>query len=103
VRLEYDLDVRALYITLSGSYGGVETRDVDDNTLVDTDTAGNVIGVEVISVDHSWPLGAILRDYAVGEEDTAQLRAYFQIGDDGMAQPVPVSFEVAESAAARPA
>jgi uncharacterized protein YuzE len=76
MRLEYDLAVGALYISLTdGSVA--RTVQIDDNTAVDVDAAGSVVGIEVCSVGHGWPLSAILREYDIPAEDTAQLLAYF--------------------------
>jgi uncharacterized protein YuzE len=76
MRLEYDLDVSALYIVLSDSPVAV-TREHGDNANVDLDAEGRVVGIEVISAAHSWPLQAILSEYAIEETDAAQLLRYF--------------------------
>ena len=72
----YDLDARVLYIELADRQAA-RTEQVDAGTLVDLDSAGNVIGIEVINPDRAWPLEDILRRFAVSEEDVRELRAYF--------------------------
>lgn len=76
MRLKYDLHAGALYIRLTDETVAT-TRELDDNTLVDLDAAGGVIGIEVISIAHRWPLAEILRDYSIPAAEAAQLRAYF--------------------------
>jgi hypothetical protein len=65
------------------------TREVDDNTFVDLDGDGGVVGVEVISIEHPWALGNVLRDYDIPSFEQAQLRSYFQPGDIGPALESP--------------
>ncbi|SRR6266498_1151616 len=77
MRLKYDLDVGALYVRLTDR-PVARTREVDDNTLIDLDTDGGVIGIEVVSITHPWALDEILRDYRIPAEEEAQLRAYFK-------------------------
>lgn len=77
MRLEYDLNVGALYISLSDR-DVARTTTVDDNTCVDLGADGAVVGIEVIAIDYPWPVGDILRDYPIPADEAAQLRAYFQ-------------------------
>lgn len=88
MRLKYDLNVGALYIRLNDQ-AVARTQDIDDNTSVDLDGAGNVIGIEIISIAHRWALSDILRDYNIPAADVAQLRAYFQPAVLGIAQEAP--------------
>jgi uncharacterized protein YuzE len=76
MQLRFDLSVGALYVRL-GDQRVARTREIDDNTNVDLDAAGRVVGIEVVSVHHPWPLDQILGKYAVAAADAAQLRAYF--------------------------
>lgn len=76
MRLEYDLNVGALYIALADS-PVASTREAGENANVDLDASGDIVGIEVISAAHSWPLAQILDDYAIDEADAAQLLAYF--------------------------
>lgn len=87
----YDLDARALYIELADRQAA-RTEQVDAGTLVDLDSAGNVIGIEVINPERSWPLEEILDRFAVAEQDARELRAYF---------PTPVTIVPPEHPAAR--
>ena len=76
MRLSYDLDAGALYIEL-GDREVALTRQVDDNTLVDLDEGGNVVGIEVTATGHPWGLESVLGTYKVPGPEAAQLRAYF--------------------------
>lgn len=76
MRLEFDLNVGALYIALT-SLPVASTREVGDNANVDLDDRGAVVGIEVISAAHPWPLSRILTDFDLSEPDKAQLIAYF--------------------------
>lgn len=76
MQLEYDLDVGALYIRLSGR-SVARTREVDGNTNVDLAADGSVVGIEVISITQPWPLEDILREYPVPEAELRQVCAYF--------------------------
>ena len=76
MRLKYDLNVRVLYISLSDQ-AVARTREIDDNTAIDLDEAGNIVGIEVISVDHPWPLSEILAEYKLPAGEEAQISAYF--------------------------
>lgn len=78
MRLKYDLNVGALYIRLSDS-PVARTQEINDNTLVDLDEAGRVIGIEVISIESPWALGTVLHDYEMPAYEAAQLRAYFRM------------------------
>jgi uncharacterized protein YuzE len=80
MRLEYDLDVGALYIRLSGAEVA-STREAGDNAGVDLDAAGRVVGIEVISTAHPWPLADILAGYDISPLEEAQIRAYFRPGE----------------------
>lgn len=78
MRLDYDLDASALYIQIAD--GDVAKTDtVDDETLIDLDSKGGVLGIEVISHhERLWPLDTILSRYHFDDEDAKLLRAYFQ-------------------------
>lgn len=85
MRLEYDLDVRALYIRL-GDAEVVRTQEAGSNAAVDLDASGAVVGIEVLSVDYPWPVADILGDYPISATDEAEIRAYFCL-PDGAASP----------------
>jgi uncharacterized protein YuzE len=77
MQLEYDLSIGALYIRLSD--GGVaRTDEVDDNTNVDLDPAGEVVGIEVICYTQPWPLAGILESYKIPAAERTQLDVYFR-------------------------
>jgi len=77
VRLEFDLNVGALYIRLSDAEI-VRTREAGDNAAVDLDAAGGVVGIEVISAAHPWPLADIIASYDIPPAEEAMMRAYFR-------------------------
>jgi uncharacterized protein YuzE len=77
MRLKYDLNVGALYVRLTDQ-PVARTREVDDNTFIDLDGDGHVIGIEVVSITHPWALDEVLRGYQLPADEEAQLRAYFR-------------------------
>lgn len=76
MRLEYDLSVGALYVRLSDQ-AVTCTDEVDDNTNVDLDAAGQVVGIEVVAIDHPWPIAEILHDYPISQAERSQIEVYF--------------------------
>ena len=82
MQLEYDLDTGALYINLSDAEIA-RTREAGDNAAVDLDAAGGVVGIEVISIAHPWPLADILDAYRIPAGEEAQIRAYFGLAVQG--------------------
>jgi uncharacterized protein YuzE len=78
MRLKYDLNIGALYIRLTDE-PVARTQEIDDNTLVDLDEIGGVVGIEVVAIESPWALGTVLRDYGIPDDEAAQLRAYFQM------------------------
>lgn len=94
MRLTYDLDAGALYIGLS-EQDVARTRQVDHNTLVDIDTAGHPVGIEITSIDHPWAVDEVLRGFGIPQRDAAQIRAYFSSPERGAAPLVPVPHVVA--------
>jgi uncharacterized protein YuzE len=86
MQLEYDLNVGALYIKLSDEEI-VRTREAGDNAAVDLDEVGNVVGIEVISVVHPWPLADILRDHQIPAVEVAEITSYFRLDDTCLLQP----------------
>lgn len=78
MKLEFDLNIGALYIRLSDAEIA-RTREAGDNAAVDLDAAGDVVGIEVISTAHPWPLADILASYRIPAAEEAQIRAYFRV------------------------
>lgn len=76
MQLEYDLSVRALYIRLSDKTIA-RTREVDDNTNVDLDKDGTVVGIEVIDIDLPWAVTEVLRDFDLPAGEAEQVASYF--------------------------
>ncbi len=79
VRIDYDLDADALYVTLSDR-GVAETLEIDEETHVDVDSAGRPTGIEVISFRRVWPLDRILDRFEIDDADAAVLREAFATG-----------------------
>jgi uncharacterized protein YuzE len=78
MRLDYDLDADALYIAVhEGTVA--RTVEIDDETLVDLDADGLLVGIEVVSFRRAWPLNAILDRYDVPAEDAKQLIHLFPV------------------------
>ncbi len=77
MKLEFDLNVGALYIRLSDAEIA-RTREAGDNAAVDLDAAGGVVGIEVISAGHPWPLDDILASYDIPADEVAEIRTYFR-------------------------
>jgi uncharacterized protein YuzE len=76
IRQSYDIDAGALYITVTD--GKVARSDeIDSGTLVDLDSTGSVVGIEVINPGRAWPIRQIIDEYGISEGDAAQLLAYF--------------------------
>ncbi len=88
MQLKYDLNVGALYIKLS-DHAVARTRSIDDNTSVDLDDAGGVVGIEVISIAHPWPIEAVLSSFSILPTDAAQLRVYFEPMASGLSNESP--------------
>jgi uncharacterized protein YuzE len=76
MQLEYDLDVGALYIRLSGQ-PVARTREVGGNAHVDLAADGTLVGIEVLSISQPWPVEEILGEYPVPEAELKQVWAYF--------------------------
>lgn len=77
MRLEYDLNVGALYIRLTDQRVA-RTREAGDNANVDLDADGRVAGIEVISITERWPLAQILDGYDIDAAERRQIEAYFR-------------------------
>jgi uncharacterized protein YuzE len=60
MKVEYDQQADALYITLAELAEVARTVQIDPGTLVDLDGRGWLIGVEIIRAARPWPLDEIL-------------------------------------------
>ena len=76
MQLEYDLNAGALYIRLSDAEIA-RTHEAGDNAAVDLDASGGVVGIEVISAAHPWPLADILSRYDIPANEETEIRTYF--------------------------
>lgn len=89
MRLEFDLNAGALYIRLSDAEIA-RTDEAGDNAAVDLDSSGGVVGIEVISAAHPWPLAGILHQYRIPADEMIQIQSYFQIREHQAAPREPV-------------
>lgn len=99
MQLEYDLNAGALYIRLSDEEIA-RTREAGDNAAVDLDAAGGVVGIEVISAVHSWPLAGILASYKIPDQEVAEIRSYFRLQGSQLVQPESPKISIASPAPA---
>jgi uncharacterized protein YuzE len=74
MKVGYDLQADALYITLNEHAEISRTIQVDPGTLVDLDSRGHLIGVEVIRPARPWPLDEILNQSSNSDADAQLLR-----------------------------
>jgi uncharacterized protein YuzE len=72
----FDIDADALYIELH-SRAVARTVQIDSGTLVDLDDAGQLLGIEVIHPQRSWPLHAIIERFGVTADAALELNTYF--------------------------
>jgi len=49
MKIKYDKDADAIYIELSENEFS-SNKKIDDNTIIDIDTNGNIIGIELLDV-----------------------------------------------------
>jgi uncharacterized protein YuzE len=98
MQLEFDLNVGALYIRLSDE-AVAQTREAGGNAALDLDANGRIVGIEVISAAHQWPLEEILRTYAIPLSEAAQLRLYFKAQGISAAQHASPTISIVSPAA----
>jgi uncharacterized protein YuzE len=79
------------------------TREAGDNAAVDLDAVGGVVGIEVISAAHPWPLADILTAYTVPPNEAVQLRSYFKAQGMSLARQESPKISIANPAPARAA
>lgn len=73
IKQTYDREADALYIELSGGEFG-RTDEIDSGTLVDLDTDGGVLGIEVIHpMGRRWPWEDIIRRYPFRDGELSEL------------------------------
>ena len=62
MKITYDPDADAMYIYLKEGKS-FKTKEVDDNTILDYDKEGNVIGIEILFVKERMP--QLLKEFKV--------------------------------------
>jgi uncharacterized protein YuzE len=77
MRLDFDLNVGALYISLS-EHEVVQTQLIDDNTTLDLDADGVIVGIEVIAIGYPWPVEDVLGGFRLPPGQAEQIRTYFR-------------------------
>lgn len=83
MKVAYDQQADALYIELEAAEVS-RTVQVDRGTLVDLDTDGRLIGVELIRPARPWPLATILSRFPADPGDARLLRLLERAaGDNG--------------------
>lgn len=97
MQLEFDLNAGALYIRLSDAEI-TRTREAGDNAAVDLDAEGGVVGIEVISAAHPWPLADILASYRIPDQEVAEIKAYFRLEDRRLVQQESPKLSIASPA-----
>ena len=59
MKIEYDHYARALYIRLQEKEGG-RAVEINENLIIDLDSAGNLIGIEILNPE-DYPIEKILK------------------------------------------
>ncbi len=62
MKITYDPDADAMYIYLKEGKS-FKTKEVDENTILDYDSKGNVIGIEILFVKERMP--QLLKEFRV--------------------------------------
>jgi uncharacterized protein YuzE len=67
------------YITLRPMSDGCVARtvEIDDDTNVDLDADGKLLGIEVLNTDRLWPLAEIVKRWDIDASDAAMLMAAY--------------------------
>ena len=55
MKITYDSDADAMYIYITEDRDIAKTKEIDENTILDYDKDGNVIGVEILFVKERIP------------------------------------------------
>ena len=74
MKVEYDQQADALYITLAEHAEVARTVQIDPGTLVDLNSRGWLIGVEIIRPARTWPLDEILSRFPADHADARLVR-----------------------------
>ncbi|MCY4369835.1 MAG: DUF2283 domain-containing protein [bacterium] len=77
MRVCHDLAADALYIRFRHSQD-VKTHFIDAGTLVDADSEGTVLGIEILKPKREWPIKRILKEFDLTED---QQRLLFRLAD----------------------
>ncbi len=76
----YDHEADALYLKLT-SADVATTHELDPGTLVDMDSAGAAVGIEVLHPGRMWPVAEVIKRYRIGGLDRQLLEVMFpQVG-----------------------
>ena len=69
----YDLEANALYVGLASEGSVARTHTIDQGTMVDVDTQGTVVGIEVINPHREWPINQIKRRFKLPADQSRLL------------------------------
>jgi uncharacterized protein YuzE len=83
MKVDYDQQADALYVTLTAEAEVARTVQIDQGTLVDLDSRGRLIGVELIRPARPWPLDEILSRFPADYVDARLLRLLERAGGGG--------------------
>lgn len=81
MKFRYDSDADALMIHVLDDVVVARTEQIDDGTLVDLDTHGNVVAIELIHPARTWPLEDIVARYALDAPTAAMLEELWGHGE----------------------
>ncbi|MCL4476813.1 MAG: DUF2283 domain-containing protein [Nitrospirae bacterium] len=76
MRIEYDHYAKALYLRLQEKEGG-RTLEINENLIIDLDSAGNLIGVEILNPE-DYPIEKMLKltveEYAEKDAESVEIK-----------------------------
>src|SRR3990172_6325110 len=78
MKIQYQPNVDALYVELRFA-SSVKQIQIDDGTLVDVDSRGQPLGIEIIAPDAGWPVEAIIERFSFRPEEIDFLRKLARI------------------------
>ena len=82
MKVEYDQEADALYVTLGDGEIVARTVRIDAGTLVDLDRLGRPMGIEIIHPARPWPLQDIFERFQV-QDDCRRLLEELQGAPEG--------------------
>lgn len=71
--LTYDAEADALYISVLSDKVAA-TAEIEDDTLVDVNECGGLIGIEVLGPARPWPIAELAKRFGLSPQDKAFLQ-----------------------------